>query len=107
MLTDQRLRNPERIDEFVYAARRLTQLQHERDSHRRGQRTQQVTRGVEHLPGRQLRQRGIAVLVVVVGLWRLPRGVGGNRFHYVRHDTCTIAHVNGVLFVSLVAATCE
>ena len=44
MLADQWLRHRERVDEFMHAARRLTQLQHDRDSHRRGQGTQQVAR---------------------------------------------------------------
>ena len=55
----------ERVDEFVHAARRLAQLQHDRDPHRRGQRAQQVAGGVEDLARRQIRQRGVAVLVVV------------------------------------------
>ena len=68
VLAHQRLRHAERVDEFVHAARRLAQLQHDRDPHRRGQRAQQVARGVEDLPRRQIRQRRVAVLVAVVGL---------------------------------------
>ena len=92
VLAHQRLRHPESVDEFVHAARRLTKLQHDRDPHRRGERAKQVTRGVEHLSWRHIRERGIAVLVVVIDL----RREGGNRFHYVRHDTCVNTHVNGV-----------
>ena len=63
VLADQRLRHAERVDEFVHAARRLAQLQHDRDPDGRGQRAQQVACGVEDLPPRQIRQRGVAVLV--------------------------------------------
>ena len=62
----------ERVDEFVHAARRLAQLQHDRDPHRRGQRAQQIAGGVEDLARRQVRQRRAAVLVAVVGR-RQPR----------------------------------
>ena len=101
VLADQRLRHLERVDEFVHAARRLAQLQHDRDAHRCGQRAQQVAGGVEDFARRQIRQRGGAALVVVAGLRKflllLARaGHSGNGFHYVRHDTCAIAHVNGV-----------
>ena len=57
----------QRIDEFVDTARRLTQLQDDRDPHRCGQRAQQVTGGVEHVAGRQLRKRRAAVVVAVLG----------------------------------------
>ena len=94
------------LDEFVHAARRLAQLQDDRDSYGCRQCTQQIARGVEDLPPRQVRQRRVAVLVAVVGVRRQPRREGGNRFHYVRHDTCMIVHVNGVASVSAVAAKC-
>ena len=51
MLADQRLRHRQRVDEFVHTARRLVKLQHDRDPHGRGQRTQQIARGVEDARG--------------------------------------------------------
>ena len=53
MLADQRLRHAERVDQFVHAALRLAQLQHDGDPHRRGQRAQQFAGGVENLPRRR------------------------------------------------------
>ena len=67
MLADQRLRHAERVDEFVHAARGFAQLQHDRDADRRGQRAQQVARGVEDLARRQL------------GAGRAVRGACGRR----------------------------
>jgi len=73
VLAHQRLRYTERVDELVHAARPLTQLQHDRYPHGRGQSAQQVACDVEDLPPRQIRQRCIAVLMAVVGLRRQPR----------------------------------
>lgn len=76
MLADQRLRYRERVDEFVDAARRLAQLQDDRDADRRGQRTQEIAGGVEHVAGWKLR-KGLAAVVVSV-----LDSESGNGFHY-------------------------
>src|SRR5262249_44066075 len=76
VLADQGLRHRQRVDEFMHTARRLTQLQHDRDPNRRGQRTKQVACGVEHVARRELRQWGATVVV------HLGTGQSGNRFHY-------------------------
>ncbi len=76
MLADQRLGDPERVDEFVHAARFFAQLQHDGDAHRCGQGPQQIARGVENGARRQLRRRCAGV---VVGRRRV--GDTGNGFH--------------------------
>jgi hypothetical protein len=45
MLRDQRLRHRERLDEFVHAACTRAQLGHDRDPQRRGERSEQFSRG--------------------------------------------------------------
>ena len=94
MLADQRLGDRERVDEFVHAARRFAQLQHDRDADRGGQRAQQIAGGVEHLAGGSS-WAGVPLC------WcpsTLASGAStGNRFHYERQITCGIAHVNASL----------
>lgn len=46
MLADQRLGHVQCVDQFVHAALRFTQLQHDGDPHRCGQRTQQLAGSV-------------------------------------------------------------
>lgn len=48
MLTDQRLRYTQRVDQFMHTTLRFPQLQHDGDAYRCGQRTQQLAGGVEN-----------------------------------------------------------
>ena len=98
VLTDQGLRYRQRVDEFVHAAGRLVQLQHDRDAHRGGQRAQDVAGGVEDLARRRGREGRFAVLVQISfgggghvtppGYWKSFSVTGFTL-------TCTIAHVKG------------
>lgn len=58
MLADQRLGHVQCVDQFVHAALRFTQLQHDGDPHRCGQRTQQLAGSVQDLPRRWCGERG-------------------------------------------------
>ncbi len=58
MLADQWLRHAQRVDQFVDAALGLAQLQHDGDTHRRGQRAQQLTGRFQNFPRRRRGQLG-------------------------------------------------
>lgn len=85
MLTDQRLRYTQRVDQFMHTTLRFPQLQHDGDAYRCGQRTQQLAGGVENFPrwgcggGRMSRGAAGAVLMMTDQVVDGDRRSGGRR----------------------------
>ncbi len=79
MLAHQRLWYAERVDQFVHAALRLAQLQHDGDAHRCGQGAQQLAGGLENFPRRRGRTCREPALVLTHQRGRRHGGAVGDR----------------------------
>ena len=93
VLADQWLRYLQRVDQFVHAARRLVQLQHDRDAHGGGQGAQDFAGGVEDLARRRGGEWRFDCAGADLRRWWWARDTSGlleivfsYRFHHYMHD---------------------